>query len=150
MISNRPYPGHDLQRPSIQNKEGFLAKKLTEYAGMGAMEGDDLFYRSISMDSEAERNGEYGFFLEISEQMLEWADEGSDLREEIHRLTIRPEIQNAMLKAYEMFKEELFSERKSSEPVENALSLEDEKWKVYRDVIPLPPRESFFSCWKRN
>ncbi|BCB05716.1 ATP-binding protein [Bacillus sp. KH172YL63] len=122
----------DLQ---YRTKRGFLAKKLTEYAGMGAMEGDDLFYRSISMDSEAERNGEYGFFLEISEQMLEWADEGSDLREEIHRLTIRPEIQNAMLKAYEMFKEELFSERKSSEPVENALSLEDEKWKVYRDVI---------------
>jgi anti-sigma regulatory factor (Ser/Thr protein kinase) len=117
---------------NYRTKRGFLAKKLCHYTGLEAAEGDDVFYSSLVCKVCEENSEDHEFFLFLSERMLLWAEEGLDIRERILRMKIKSDIQNAMLKAYEMFKEDLFVSEKN---VKSPKPPEWEKWKVYRDVI---------------
>jgi anti-sigma regulatory factor (Ser/Thr protein kinase) len=117
---------------NYRTKRGFLAKKLCHYAGLEAAHGDEVFYTSLACSVCEENSEDHEFYLFLSERMLAWAKEGLDIRERILKMNIKSEIQNAMLKAYEMFKEDLFTaENKVTAPK----TPEWEKWKVYRDVI---------------
>jgi anti-sigma regulatory factor (Ser/Thr protein kinase) len=117
---------------NYRTKRGFLAKKLCHYSGLEAVAGDEVFYSSLSCSACAENSEDHELFLYLSELMLKWTDDGHDIREQILKLDIKSEIQNAMLKAHEMYKKDLFTIKA---PDSQQKQPEWEKWKVYRDVI---------------
>jgi anti-sigma regulatory factor (Ser/Thr protein kinase) len=117
---------------NYRTKRGFLAKKLCHYSGLEAAAGDEVFYSSLSCSACDENSEDHELFLYLSELMLKWADDGHDIREQILKFDIKSEIQNAMLKAHEMYKKDLFTIKA---PNSQQKQPEWEKWKVYRDVI---------------
>jgi anti-sigma regulatory factor (Ser/Thr protein kinase) len=132
---------------SFRTKRGFLARKLCQYAGLEAADGDEAFYSSLACAACEETSEEYELFLYLSELMLKWAEEDVDIREKIMRMDIKTEIQNGMLKAYEMFKEDLFSVKKADSDPKPP---EWERWKVYRDVILASTQGKFLLISERE
>jgi anti-sigma regulatory factor (Ser/Thr protein kinase) len=75
--------------------------------------------------------------------MLKWSEQKLDVPHQIKRLDVRPDIQNAMLKAYDIYKNDLFSTPHTAEEQQLTASSNDEKWQVYRDVIFAATQEKF-------
>jgi anti-sigma regulatory factor (Ser/Thr protein kinase) len=126
-------------------KRGFLGKKLSQYLGLNKDEEDSLFYLSLSKLSvtNPKKEDQREFILYLSELMLKWSEQKLDIPYQIKRLDVRPDIQNAMLKAYDIYKNDLFSTPHTAEEQKLTASSNDEKWKVYRDVIFAATQEKF-------
>lgn len=122
---------------AYMTKRGFLAKKLGHYLGLHTDEGDSLFFLSLSKSSFANPNKENQseFILYLSEQLLKWSDQNQDVPQQIKSLDIRVDIQNAMLKAYEIYKSDLFNIPAEKEKTVSTNLTSNDKWEVYRDVI---------------
>jgi anti-sigma regulatory factor (Ser/Thr protein kinase) len=122
---------------NFMTKRGFLGKKLSQYLGLSKDEGDFLFYLSLSKpfftNPDRENKGE--FILYLSELMLKWGEQKLDIPHQIKNLDVRPDIQNAMLKAYDMYKNDLFSLPDATEERPLVASHCGEQWEVYRDVM---------------
>jgi anti-sigma regulatory factor (Ser/Thr protein kinase) len=137
---------------NFMTKRGFLGKKLSQYLGLHKEEGDSLFYLSFSKRSftnpEKEKRNE--LILYLSERMLKWSEQKLDVPYQIKRLDVRPDIQNAMLKAYDIYKNDLFSIPHQAEEQRLTGSFNDEKWEVYRDVIFAATQEKFLLITKEE
>lgn len=118
-------------------KRGFLAKKLYQFTGISQMHEDDLFYLSLTRLSFLDENNENLLFLHLSELMLNWDEHNEDILLQIHKLDLKNDIQNAMLKAYEIYKDELFIRHSTVNTpiVPKTNQTDDEKWEIYRDVM---------------
>ncbi|MGO4888401.1 ATP-binding protein [Anaerobacillus sp. MEB173] len=122
---------------TYMTKRGFLAKKLSNYLSLSNDEGNSLFYLSLSEASFLNANPKMDreLLLNLSEQMLTWSEKKQDIPEQIIRLDVRNDIQNAMLKVYEIHKDDVFSSPEQLELQKAAIDQEDTTWQVYRDVI---------------
>ncbi|MDQ0253057.1 anti-sigma regulatory factor (Ser/Thr protein kinase) [Evansella vedderi] len=144
-LLNTPSLPSDLSYANLEyrTKRGFLAKKICQYLQLNQTDGDSLFYLSHSrpsfLDTNKEDQGEV--ILCLCELMLVWNDRKLDIPEQIKGMEIRSDIQNALLKAYEMFKDEMF--RNSQESDVQECKKEIEAWEVYRDVIYAATQEKF-------
>ncbi|WP_242634636.1 ATP-binding protein [Bacillus timonensis] len=116
------------------SKKGFLAKKLCEYSGGDKAQGDFIFYLSFTKKSFHEPSSDKEVFIHLSERMVHWNEQNLDIPHEIRQLDIKNDVQNAMLKAYEMFKNELFVSLNTVKQT-SSKQADDGKWEVYRDVI---------------
>jgi anti-sigma regulatory factor (Ser/Thr protein kinase) len=126
-------------------KRGFLGKKLSQYLGLNKGKEDSLFYLSLSRPffTDSKKEDQREFILYLSELMLKWSEQKLDIPYQIKRLDVRPDIQNAMLKAYDIYKNDLFSTPHTAEEQQLTASSNDEKWQVYRDVIFAATQEKF-------
>ncbi|KLV22905.1 hypothetical protein ABW02_20640 [Niallia circulans] len=121
---------------NFMSKRGYLSKKLAHYLQLEDNEGDLLFYLSFAKPSFLSSVNEEELLLLLSEQMLIWWKQNQNIQENVKSLDVRHDIQNAMLKAYEIYKEDLFSTITfESEKEQAAQSKDDNEWKVYRDVM---------------
>lgn len=122
-------------------KRGFLAKKLSKYVGLGTdkAQGDYLFYLSYSKKSFQNPDNENELVLYLSELMLKWSEQSKDIPLQIQQLDVKNDTQNAMLKAFEIYRNELFriptTSKKQHELSKASQHPDDDKWEVYRDVI---------------
>ncbi|MGG1557718.1 ATP-binding protein, partial [Geobacillus thermoleovorans] len=76
--------------------------------------------------------------LYLSELMLEWGENGQDIQQEIKELNETAIFTNAMLKAYDIYKDELFGRPAHScscQPKCNVRDIDEKKWEIYRDVM---------------
>lgn len=121
----------DLQQ---MTKKGFLAKKFYEYSGGDNAQGDSVFYLSFAKKSFEDPGSDEEVFLYLSELMIDWNEQNLNVPQKIEQLDVKNDVQNAMLKAYEIFKNELFipTHTVKQAPPEQT---DDGKWEVYRDVI---------------
>ncbi|CAH0346420.1 ATP-binding protein [Bacillus sp. CECT 9360] len=124
----------------FRTKRGFLARKLCQYVDLGKVDKDLVFYDSFSKSSFSylDQANTNELVLHLSERMLKWTEEKQDIPNQIKRLDVRADIQNSMLKAYEIYKDDLFLN--TDTPKINANSEtknyhDKGKWEVYRDVI---------------
>jgi anti-sigma regulatory factor (Ser/Thr protein kinase) len=126
-------------------KRGFLGKKLSQYLGFNKDEGDYLFYLSLSKSFFTNPNKENRneFILYLSELMLKWSEQKLDVPYQIKNLDVKPDIQNAMLKAYDIYKNDLFSIPNATEEQQLTVSYNDVIWEIYRDVIFATTQEKF-------
>ncbi|OLN22716.1 hypothetical protein BTO30_08235 [Domibacillus antri] len=127
---------------------GFLAKKLGQYVGLHSDEGAALFYHSFSQPSFADYNQEnqYDYLLYLSEQMLKWNKLKYNIALQVKKMDVNPDIQNALLKAYEIYKTDLFADSYEAAIQENKVKTDqqmDMKWVIYRDVIYAATQEKF-------
>ncbi|MFS0687686.1 ATP-binding protein [Sporosarcina sp. 179-K 8C2 HS] len=122
-------------------KRGFLAKKLSKYVGLGTdrTQGDYLFYLSFSKKTFHNPDNENELVLFLSELMLKWSEQNEDIPLQINQLDVENETQNAMLKAFEIYKKDLFRVPDPSDKKHEMSKLsrhpDEGKWEVYRDVI---------------
>lgn len=126
----------------FSTKRGFLAIKLSQYLNFPKEKSDFLFYQSFCSSSFldfVEENDE-NFLLYLSEQMLIWNDNNQDIPNEIKNTNMRNDIQNAMLKAYQIYQKNLFLQTSFNEVSETK---EDTEWKIYRDVISAATQGQF-------
>lgn len=101
---------------------------------------DDLFFQSfynpsfMNFNIETENNE---FILYLSELLLTWNQQNLDIRQQVANTGLRNDIQNAMLKAYEMYRDSLFPQaiHNQRQVVPNQNNINDIKWEVYKDVI---------------
>lgn len=136
-------------------KRGFLARKLGQYIGLHSDETAILFYLSFSRlsfaDSDKENQNEYLIYL--GEQMLKWNKLKENIPAKIKNIDVSSDIQNILLKAYEMHKTDLFAlsyEKTVQENKVNVSSHMDEKWLIYRDVIYAATQEKFLLISKEE
>ncbi|OMP67505.1 ATP-binding protein [Domibacillus epiphyticus] len=127
---------------------GFLAKKLGQYVGLHSDEGAALFYHSFSQLSfdDSNQENQYEYLLYLSEQMLKWNKLKHNIPLQVKNLDVNPDIQNALLKAYEMHKTDLFSMSYEAAVHDNKVDSNtqmDPKWVIYRDVIFAATQEKF-------
>ncbi|MCM3443388.1 ATP-binding protein [Metabacillus halosaccharovorans] len=133
---------------TFRTKRGFIARKLAHYLSTDK-DVDSLFYRSLSTITFLHSEMEDELYLRLSEQMLDWFEQKKDIQLEIKSLKIRQDIQNAMLKAYEIYKQDLFFQP----VIENAsteTTNENSKWEVYRDVIYAATQGQFLLITKEE
>lgn len=124
----------------FRTKRGFLARKLCQYVDLHKVDRDSVFYDSFSKSSflHSDQTDKNELVLHLSERMLTWREEKQDIPMQIKRLNVSADIQNSMLKAYEIFKDDLFlmtdplKVKSNPEPKTNQ---DKGKWEVYRDVI---------------
>ena len=133
---------------SFMNKRGFLAMKISQYLQVYKEEQDDMFIQSFfnpSFINFKEESEHKEFILYLSELMLTWNSQNVDIRSKVKETGFRHDIQNAMLKAYEMYKQELFSQTTSTQNqvVSKKNNSDDIKWTVYRDVISAATQGQF-------
>jgi anti-sigma regulatory factor (Ser/Thr protein kinase) len=119
-------------------KRGFLAIKISQYLNLPKDDGEYLFHQSLYnssfMNFDKETHKE--FILYLSELMLNWSKQKQDIPHQVKNTNLRNDIQNAMLKAYEIYKHELFSQPLHKEELTRSEEqLENTEWKVHRDVI---------------
>jgi anti-sigma regulatory factor (Ser/Thr protein kinase) len=121
-------------------KRGYLAGKIGDYLDLKGEERERLFYLSLTKASYTCLNHDNltDFILYISEQMLQWCEQKDEIPQKIKGLHLKGDIQNALLKAYEVHKQDLFSQ--TSPPIEQNQAIlfdrtDNSKWEVYRDVI---------------
>lgn len=128
---------------SYMTKRGYLARKIGQYLDLNAEEGDKLFYLSLSGTSYIEANNENlnELILYLSDQMLTWNKERKDIPTEIKKLDSRIDIQNAMLKAYEMFRNDIL--RMPAGKIDQNSKKENDTWQIYRDVMSAVTQEKF-------
>ncbi|MCQ6275531.1 ATP-binding protein [Bacillus sp. V3B] len=121
---------------SFRTKRGFLARKLGNYLGLEINEGDTLFYLSLSKSSFSNSTAEEEYLIQLSEQMLNWWELKQDIPQKIKNLEIRNDIQNAMLKAYDVYKQDLFTPySKYLEKEQLNTKKENNEWEIYRDIM---------------
>ncbi|OIK09980.1 ATP-binding protein [Bacillus sp. MUM 13] len=140
---------------NFRTKRGYIAKKLCQYADFDSIDEDLLFYSSLSTPSFINSNhlGKSELILFLSEKMLIWSGQTKDLSAEIKNYPISPDIQNAMLKVYALYKTELFTcldkpiqQEFTSTHVESS----EGKWGIYRDVIYAVTQEKFLLIEKEQ
>ncbi|WP_209121571.1 ATP-binding protein [Alkalihalobacillus sp. BA299] len=124
----------------LRTKRGYLARKISQYLDLNVEEGDKLFYQSLRTFSllNSNTNQSNELILQLSEQLLEWHEQKQDIPQKIKGLAVRNDIQNAMLKAYDMHKQDIFSNSLPQLNQEDVVSFAQEdnsEWEVYRDVI---------------
>jgi anti-sigma regulatory factor (Ser/Thr protein kinase) len=136
----------------FMTKRGFLGKKLSQYLGLTNDEGDSLFYLSLSKSffTNPSKENRSEFILYLSELMLKWSEQKLDVPYQIKSLDVRPDIQNAMLKAYDIYKNDLLSSPNTAEEQQLTVSYDDEKWKIYRDVMFAATQEKFLLITKEE
>lgn len=121
---------------NFMTRRGFLSKKLAHYLSLGKNVEDSLFYLSLSRASFLHSTDKEEFLLHLSEQMLIWWEQNKNIQQQIKDLGISHDIQSALLKAYENYKQDLFMhssiEKETESPGTNKVNSE---WEVYRDVI---------------
>ncbi|SIR36321.1 ATP-binding protein [Domibacillus enclensis] len=127
---------------------GFIAKKLGQYMGLHTEEAEALFYLSFSKWSfePYDEQNEQDYFVYLSEQMLKWNEQRQDIPQHIKKMDISADWQNALLKAYDMYKVPLFAASDRESPTETDKQLKhqaDVKWSIYRDVIYAATQEKF-------
>ncbi|WP_428911902.1 ATP-binding protein [Niallia sp. Krafla_26] len=123
-----------------KTNRGFLAKKIGQYLGLDSLEGDKLFYFSLSTSSFShvtKYEDQHTTILYFSEKMLDWYDQNLDVVEQIKNLNMSMIFQNALLKAYEIHQKDLFSSKLLVNPPKKSQQSQEEKieWKIYRDVM---------------
>ncbi|WP_198510307.1 ATP-binding protein [Bacillus solitudinis] len=117
---------------------GFLARKLSQYLDLTDEEGNRLCYQSLRESSFLQSDNDSEFLLQLSEKMMKWHEQQQDVQKEIEELEIKNHLKNALLKAHDMHKQDLF---RSSSPQSNHKQVESFKdkditeWEIYRDVI---------------
>jgi anti-sigma regulatory factor (Ser/Thr protein kinase) len=138
-------PDLSLSELLYRTKRGFLARKLAQYIGISSRDADRLFYDSLRTKTFKDGSGdEAEYVLYLSELLLEWGNSGNDIVPKINALNENTTIVNAMLKAYDIHKDELFGglahpdRRKTFEA-----GIDDEKWEIYRDVIYTATQRKF-------
>lgn len=121
---------------NYRTKRGFLARKLAHYLNVDT-DGDSLLYRSISNSTFLDSERQEDLYLHLSEQMLIWFEEDKNIQQQIKSLEIKSDIQNAMLKAYEIYKQDCFTRLsiKNDNEYSTGAKPDNSKWEVYRDVI---------------
>ncbi|WP_180954899.1 ATP-binding protein [Bacillus sp. V3-13] len=101
--------------------------------------GEAVFYRSLAsfnLKYSENKNNQTGFILELSQKMLNWHQQQLDIPQQIINLDIKNDLQNAMLKAFEIHKKDLFiSTPQQTDQVVSFREQENNEWEVYRDVI---------------
>ncbi|WP_227937275.1 ATP-binding protein [Alkalihalobacillus deserti] len=127
---------------TYMTKRGFLAGKLSQYLSMKREEGSSLFYQSLARTTfkKSKIENDHERLLQLSEQMLEWGKQNENIPEKIKKLDVKDDIQNAMLKAYDMFEKDLFLSGdvildENSEVSAKHNEKPDPTWLVYREVI---------------
>jgi anti-sigma regulatory factor (Ser/Thr protein kinase) len=121
----------------FRTKRGFLARKIGQYLGLDQAEQDQMFNRSLTQssflqDTDDEQKKEC--ILSLSDQMLEWNEQQEDMAGKVKSFKLPTNLQNAMLKAYEIHKDDLFTPLfKPKEPVVECEK--HQEWKIYRDVL---------------
>lgn len=124
---------------SYQTTRGYLARKFGQYLGNKSSEEDKLFYHSLSKRSflHANHENQTEYLLYLSELMLQWHKEQLNMMENIKALKINDHIKNAMLKAYEIHKKELFTVQVPNVQPGTAVSSQPDhsQWEIYRDVM---------------
>lgn len=139
---------------NYMTKRGFLSKKISQYLGLGQDDGDSFFYQSLTKSSflEKKENIQTNDILYLSELMLKWHEKKMDIPLQIKKMNIKNDIQNAMLKAFEIYKEDLFSPPLKLNTKPEVLSMQDtdDKWRVYRDVMFAATQEKFLLITKEE
>jgi anti-sigma regulatory factor (Ser/Thr protein kinase) len=125
---------------SYITKRGYLARKIGQYLDLNVEEADKLFYLSLSRTPCIEPNNENSneLILYLSDQMLKWNGQQHDIKDNIKNLKVRNDIQNALLKGYELHKEDLFSFSSLLVEETQVTSFNEKgnsEWEIYRDVI---------------
>jgi anti-sigma regulatory factor (Ser/Thr protein kinase) len=150
-----PSPLHELSYSdlSFMNKRGFLAMKICQYLQYN--EEDYLFFKSFTnhtFEVYNEETQQKEFILYLSELMLKWSQQNLDIQQQVKKTELRHDIQNAMLKAYEMYKLELFTTPvdKDTNVSHNEANPDDIKWSVYRDVISAATQGQFLLISKEE
>ncbi|MCL7746716.1 ATP-binding protein [Halalkalibacter alkaliphilus] len=125
---------------TYMTKRGYLARKLSQYLSSNHEEGDSAFYLSLAkrvfLRKKTENLNEQ--LLYLSEKMLAWNEQNQNIPELIEKLGVRNDIQNAMLKAYDMHQQDLFASPNivmKESTVREVKQEEITTWTVYRDVI---------------
>lgn len=118
-------------------KRGYLAKKIGQYMGLNSLEGDLLFYLSIANPTfqMVDKDNQNEYILFLSEQLLKWNDEEQDIPQKIDELHLKGNLQNAILKAYEIHKKDIFLQEQHETAPEASNDNYNAEWQVYRDVI---------------
>jgi anti-sigma regulatory factor (Ser/Thr protein kinase) len=121
---------------SFKVKRGFLARKIGHYLAFTNGDGDRLFYRSLTNSSinQTKNENQIDYLLYLGDLMLKWHEEQQNIVEQINSLPIRHDIQNAMLKVYHIYKQEIFPDYVLQEKRGSAQQ-DISVWEVYRDVI---------------
>lgn len=129
----------DLSYPDLiyKTNRGFLARKIGQYAGLDTRKWDSLLYKSLTQTSfnDLNENSEVDLILYLSSLMLEFKKEQEDIVEQVKSLDINVNLQNAMLKAYEIHKSDLFLPTSTTQKHEKIEGKEQSEWKIYQDVI---------------
>ncbi|WP_179295442.1 ATP-binding protein [Bacillus sp. FJAT-45350] len=122
---------------TYMTRRGFLAQKLHQYLSDNNSKSSLLFFRSLSKISfnHKQTNQDHEQLLYISELMLEWCNQGEDIPTQVKKLEVRNDIQNAMLKAYDIHKKDLFEQKKKIDESITTTEKSDPIWMVYKDVI---------------
>jgi anti-sigma regulatory factor (Ser/Thr protein kinase) len=120
-------------------KRGYLARKIGQYLDWSKEEIEKLFNLSLSKQSFLKANSEnrYEHILYLSDQLLKWNEEQSGITQKIEGLDVRSDLKNALLKAYDIHKKDVFLSSASAEQ-EQVASIEQKEfseWEVYRDII---------------
>ena len=121
---------------NFRTKRGYLARKLGHYLGLEIKEGDTLFYLSLSKSSFSNSTAEEEYLIQLSEQMLNWWKLKQDIPQKVKNSEIRSDIQNAMLKAYDIYKQDLFTPSSPyMEKEQLNTNKENNEWEIYRDIM---------------
>ncbi|WP_170972038.1 ATP-binding protein [Bacillus yapensis] len=148
-----PSPPSDISYAELifKTNRGFLAKKLGQYLNLDSLDWDALFYMSLSTKTypSIEELKETEMTLYLADKMLEWGREQKDIVKEIKNFNIHVNYQNAMLKAYEIHQNDLFS-RLSSVKENKDMAKEDVEWRIYRDVIHAASQGKFLLISKEE
>ncbi|GGE29817.1 hypothetical protein GCM10011391_05420 [Pullulanibacillus camelliae] len=140
----------------FMTKRGFVARKVASYLGMKVIAGE-IFFQSFSLGSIKEDEGETKGFagnmsieeeephvaqdiLYLSDYLLKSINTQDDVYGQIDALSVSNQIKNALLKVYGLYKEDLAAS--TAHPKEETFG-NQEKWKVYRDVIFAATQEKF-------
>mgnify|MGYP001954288978 CR=1 FL=1 len=117
---------------NFMTARGFLANKIGRYLGID--EGDSIYFYSLSRVSFSSFHFESKVdeILYYSEKMLTWQNDGKSIPANIHHLEIKNDLKNAMLKAYEIHKQDLFMQHQDEKQTQQIINTE---WDIYRDVI---------------
>lgn len=131
----------DLSYPELSYKtnRGFLARKVGQYLGLKGKEWDRLFYYSLTQTTFNEKNdlNDTEMILCLCDQMMNWTEQQVDILQQIKSLDISINLQNALLKAYEIHKNDLFASDSSNDGQINEIKNQGEQkeWVIYRDVM---------------
>lgn len=123
---------------SFFTKRGFLAMKLSKYLNLEKENKDYLLYQSIFNSQFLEANFETeakDFSLYLSDLMLKWHDHDLDIPSQIKSTEFSNDVKNGMLKAFQIYQEDLFFKPINNPPITPFNNSKDREWEIYRDVI---------------
>lgn len=119
-------------------KRSFISIKISEYLSIPKEIGDFLFYQSMANTSfmNYQNESDPRFIIYLAELMLQWNEQELDIPSKIKNAPLRADIQNVMLKVYEINKNNIFCQSHccmNHNPFSG--SQDHSRWEIYRDVI---------------